>query len=72
VPFTPGGTADVLARAIAAQLQARYGTSVVVENRAGAGGNVGAEAVAKSTPDGHTLVLSTIGIHAAYMIELIS
>jgi tripartite-type tricarboxylate transporter receptor subunit TctC len=68
VPFSPGGTADVLARAIAAQLQTKYGSSVVVENRAGAGGNIGAEAVAKARPDGHTLVLSTIGIHAAYMI----
>ena len=68
VPFTPGGTADVLARAIGARLQTQYRSSVVVENRPGAGGHIGAEAAAKARPDGYTLVLGTIGIHAAYMI----
>jgi tripartite-type tricarboxylate transporter receptor subunit TctC len=68
VPFTPGGTADVLARAIGARLQVQYRSSVVVENRPGAGGHIGAEAAAKARPDGYTLVLGTIGIHAAYMI----
>jgi tripartite-type tricarboxylate transporter receptor subunit TctC len=58
----------VLARLIGTQLQTRYGYVVVVENRAGAAGNVGAMAVAKAPPDGYTLVLGTIGIHAAYTI----
>lgn len=68
VPFSAGGTADVLARLIGTQLQTRYGYVVVVENRAGAAGNIGAMAVAKAPPDGYTLVLGTIGIHAAYTI----
>jgi tripartite-type tricarboxylate transporter receptor subunit TctC len=68
VPFSAGGTADVLARAIGVQLQTRYGYPVVVENRTGAAGNVGAMAVAKAPADGHTIVLGTVGIHAAYTI----
>jgi tripartite-type tricarboxylate transporter receptor subunit TctC len=68
VPFSAGGTADVLARLIGTQLQTRYGYVVVVENRAGAAGNIGAMTVAKASPDGYTLVLGTIGIHAAYTI----
>src|SRR5262249_5084352 len=68
VPFSAGGTADVLARLIGTQLQTRYGYIVVVENRTGAAGNIGAMAVAKASPDGYTLVLGTIGIHAAYTI----
>ena len=68
VPFSAGGTADVLARLIGTQLQTRYGYVVVVENRAGAAGNIGAMTVAKAPPDGYTLVLGTIGIHAAYTI----
>jgi tripartite-type tricarboxylate transporter receptor subunit TctC len=62
VPFAPGGTTDILARAIAPELQKAYGQSFVVENRAGAGGNVGAELVAKSN-DGHTLLMATVGTH---------
>jgi tripartite-type tricarboxylate transporter receptor subunit TctC len=68
VPFSAGGTADVLARLIGTQLQARYGYVIVIENRTGAAGNIGAMAVAKAPPDGYTLVLGTIGIHAAYTI----
>ncbi|HEV7265460.1 MAG TPA: tripartite tricarboxylate transporter substrate binding protein [Falsiroseomonas sp.] len=60
VPFGPGGTSDILARLIAPSLQARIGRNVVVENRPGAGGNIGADAVAKSRPDGHTMVLLDI------------
>ena len=68
VPFAAGGTADVLGRVIGQELSKGYGQAVVVENRGGAGGNLGAEAVAKSSPDGYTLLLGTIGIHAAYKI----
>ncbi len=60
VPFGPGGTSDILARLIAPSLSARIGHNVVVENRAGAGGNIGADAVAKSRPDGHSMVLLDI------------
>ena len=60
VPFAPGGTTDILARAIAPELQKAFGQSFVVENRAGAGGNVGAELVAKSN-DGHTILMGTVG-----------
>ena len=57
VPFPPGGTSDILARLIAPALAARVGQNVIVENRAGAGGNVGSDIVAKSRPDGHTMLL---------------
>jgi tripartite-type tricarboxylate transporter receptor subunit TctC len=60
VPFPPGGTADLLARLVAREMEARLGASVVVENRAGAGGVVGSDSVAKSAPDGTTILLSNI------------
>jgi len=59
VPYTPGGTVDILARALGARLTAAWGQPVVVVNRPGAGGSLGAEAAAKSAPDGYTLFLST-------------
>jgi tripartite-type tricarboxylate transporter receptor subunit TctC len=61
VPFTAGTTSDIVARALAAHLSAVIGQSVVVDNRGGAGGNVGAAAAAKAKPDGYTLLLATTG-----------
>jgi len=64
VTFTTGGAPDILARLIGERLQANWGQPVVVENRPGAGGNTGADAVAKAPPDGHTIVVGTVGTHA--------
>ena len=64
VPFAPGGTTDILARAVAPELSKAFGQTFVVENRAGAGGNVGADIVAKSPADGYTLLMGTVGTHA--------
>jgi tripartite-type tricarboxylate transporter receptor subunit TctC len=64
VPFAVGGIADTFARVIAQKVQEAWGQPVVVENRAGAGGNIGADLVAKSPPDGYTLVMGSIGTHA--------
>jgi tripartite-type tricarboxylate transporter receptor subunit TctC len=64
VPFPPGGIADLFARVIGQKFGEAWGQPAVVENRPGAGGNIGAELVAKSPPDGYTLVTGSIGTHA--------
>jgi len=64
VPFTPGGSTDVVGRAIAQKLAERLGQNVVVENKPGAGGGIGAAYVAKAVPDGYTLFGGTISTHA--------
>ncbi len=61
VPYPPGGTADVMPRIVADWLSRQWGQSVIVENRTGAGGNIGAEVVAKADPDGYTLLSSPPG-----------
>ncbi len=61
VPYTPGGNTDILARVIAQKLGEAWGTTVVVENRPGAGGTIGVNMVAKSKPDGYTIVLAAFG-----------
>jgi tripartite-type tricarboxylate transporter receptor subunit TctC len=63
VPFAPGGTTDILARAIAPELTRALGQTFFVENKAGAGGNLGADIVAKSPNDGYTLLMGTVGTH---------
>ena len=59
VGFPPGGTSDILARSIGQKLAEAVGQQVVIENRPGAGGNIGAEAAAKAPPDGYTIFMST-------------
>lgn len=64
VPFAAGGTTDILARVIGQALTKELGQQVVVDNRAGAGGNIGASLAAKAAADGHTLFMGTVGTHA--------
>jgi tripartite-type tricarboxylate transporter receptor subunit TctC len=64
VPFPPGGPADILARTIGQHLSDRWGQQVIIDNRAGAGGNIGSDIVAKAPPDGYTLLLGFVGTHA--------
>ena len=62
VPFAPGGGTDITARTIAAKLGQKWGQSVLVENRGGAGGLLGADVVAKARPDGYTLLIANVGV----------
>ena len=64
VPFPPGGPLDTVGRTIAQKLTEAWGQSVIVENKPGAGGNIGADAVAKSPPDGYTVVMGALSTHA--------
>ena len=69
VPFAPGGTTDILARAMAPELSRAFGQQFIVDNRAGAGGTVGADMVAKAAPDGYTLLVSAAGVISNSMIK---
>jgi tripartite-type tricarboxylate transporter receptor subunit TctC len=64
VGFAPGGSTDVTARILAERLSTALGQQVIVDNRSGAGGNIGADIVAKSNPDGHTVLMATTGVMA--------
>ena len=64
VPFSPAGTTDILARALAPELSKAFGQPFIIDNKPGAGGNLGADAIAKSPPDGYNLLMGTVGTHA--------
>src|SRR5687768_13452011 len=65
VPFAPGGSTDVVARLIAQKLTEAWGQQVIVDNRAGAGGNLGMGMAAKASPDGHTI----LSVSSSYMVN---
>ena len=61
VPFPPGGSTDMIARTLGTKLQERFGGTFLVDNKAGAGGTVGATAAKRAAPDGHTIFVSSLG-----------
>src|SRR5947207_4447126 len=67
VTIGPGAAADVLTRMVGEKLAPRLGTPLVIENRAGAGGNIAADAVAKSAPDGYTLLMASSSTHCGHV-----
>src|SRR5205085_11766424 len=64
VPWPPGGGADIVSRIVGQRVGELFGQQLVIDNRAGAGGNIGAEAGVRATPDGYTILFSYIGTHA--------
>jgi tripartite-type tricarboxylate transporter receptor subunit TctC len=64
VPFPPAGSTDISARAVAGKLGERLGQAVIIENKPGAGGNIGTDVAAKAAPDGYTIIVGTVGTHA--------
>src|ERR1700691_2005140 len=64
VPFPASGTTDIIARAVAAEISKALGQQVIVDNRPGAGGNIGTDIGAQAAPDGYTIVMGTVGTHA--------
>jgi tripartite-type tricarboxylate transporter receptor subunit TctC len=72
VPFVPGGPTDIQGRMLGEKLGQRLGQQVIIDNRGGAGGNIGMELTAKSPPDGHTIVIATVGTRAVnpYLYQL--
>ena len=64
VPYPPGGTADMLARTIGQKMAESLGQQVIIDNRPGAGGNIGADLAAKAAPDGYTILMGTVATHA--------
>ena len=63
VPWAPGGSTDILARIVAQHLHQSMGQPVIIENRTGASGNIGTQAVARAAPDGYTILFNTMSVH---------